>query len=236
MSLVRRIGLLMLLAVPAAHADIVDLSTATSGTINSALFERSMFTSGGTGNMEPFVRLHGTGTEQGYNTSGRPVPFDEVNGLNYTHDLTLGEVPIQYIAGVQYLELWLDINQAGNAAGAKLSLDSLQIYTSTIASQTTTDIASLGALRFDLDAGEDSWIVLDGRLSSGSGVGDMRALIPASLFEGEAPSTYLYVYSRFGEHHAANSGPEEWAIRAVPAPGAGGVLVVAGVCLSRRRR
>ena len=61
--------------------------------------------------------------------------------------------------------------------------------------------------------------------------------VPAQAFEGVSPSTYLYVYSRFGENNAANSGAEEWAIRtSAPAPGAAGVLALAGAFLSRRRR
>src|SRR5687768_599920 len=65
----------------AAHASIINLIDNTSGGVNGALFYRAAFNPGGTGNLDPFVRLQhdngpsnnshsGNGLEQGYNTSG----------------------------------------------------------------------------------------------------------------------------------------------------------------------
>ncbi|MHC4329244.1 MAG: hypothetical protein ACYSWW_14110, partial [Planctomycetota bacterium] len=68
----------------------------------------------------------------------------------------------------------------------------------------------LGTLIYDMDAGDDEWILLDYKLNHGSGSGDMLAYIPDSLFVG---GDYVYLYSRFGENHASNAGFEEWAIR-----------------------
>ena len=49
---------------------------------------------GGTGVLDSFVRLAADGTEKGYNTSGRPLPFDEKTNLTDTHDIQLGNIPI----------------------------------------------------------------------------------------------------------------------------------------------
>jgi hypothetical protein len=229
--------LCVMLTASSASAGLVDLTTQPSAVVSGGLFEQAGFRSSGTGTMSPFVRIQKSGVEQGYNTSGRPVPFDEVTALNYMHDLTLGDVPIRNVEGVLYFELWLDINQSGNASASLLSLDALQIYTSNVPSQTTTNVATLGALRYDLDESEDNWILLDAGLSSGSGQGDMRALIPVVAFQNELPSTYVYVYSAFGVHNAANSGVEEWAVEtAVPAPGGAGVLAAGLGLFTRRRR
>jgi hypothetical protein len=59
-----------------------------------------------------------------------------------------------------------------------------------------------------MDAGGDNWVLLDYRLNSGSGSGDMLMYVPDALFAGAA---YVYLYSRFGEHFAGDAGFQEWA-------------------------
>ena len=77
-------------------------------------------------------------------------------------------------------------------------------------------------------------LLLDYRLGRGSGSGDMLAYIPDGVFE-QSDGSYVYFYSRFGEHYANNAGFEEWAVRVgeplpkIPAPGAV-VLAGIGVC------
>src|SRR4051812_34276852 len=83
---------------------IVDLTTTTSGTINGALFQRASLQTSGTGAIESFLRLQASGTEQGYNTSGRPVAFDELTDPNFTRNLTLGQVPTLNVGGTNYYE------------------------------------------------------------------------------------------------------------------------------------
>ncbi len=74
-------------------------------------------------------------------------------------------------------------------------------------------------------------LLLDYRLGRGSGSGDMLAYIPESFF-GQSDGSYVYLYSRFGEHYANNAGFEEWAVRVgeplprIPAPGA---VALAGI-------
>src|SRR5262245_45624323 len=60
-----------------ARATIVDLINGNGpGTINGAMFEWTDFSSSGTGNTDPFLRVQADGTEQGYNTSNPSPPFE----------------------------------------------------------------------------------------------------------------------------------------------------------------
>ena len=144
----------------------------------------------GSGVLQPFVRLGASGIEQGYNTTGRPVPFDE-DTSPFTHDLLLSAVPIFNVNGTLYREFVLDINESSGGSNALLSLDVVQIYLSNTPSQTTTTVSSLGSPVYDLDAGGiDRFVKLDYSLNSGSGSGDMRLFVPDSLFS----TSYTYVY------------------------------------------
>jgi len=213
-----------MVAVQSLSAATVDLTAGegSSGTINGAIFEFRVEQPAGTGVINSFVRLQRNGIEQGYNTSGRPVPFDEKTDPNFTRDLTFGEVPIIVRDGVQYLEFLLDINEPNSASTSLITMTELQIYTSPIGSQTTTTVSSLGVLRYDLDAGGDSQVILDHRAAEGSGKSDMAVLIPLEFFAGVAASDFLYLYSQF---HKSGAGFEEWAVRSaeaqpIPAPAA----------------
>src|SRR5690242_11620025 len=52
----------------------------------------------GTGVINSFVRIQGAaaggGAEQGYNTTARPLQFDENKSPQFTRSLTLGQVPV----------------------------------------------------------------------------------------------------------------------------------------------
>jgi hypothetical protein len=52
-------------------------------------------------------------------------------------------------------------------------------------------------------------VLLDYRLNSGSGSGDMLMYIPESVFAG---GSFVYLYSLFGELHPGNAGFQEWAV------------------------
>ena len=208
------------LAPSAGQAAVVDLTTAgSSGTVNGAIFEQIDPQATGSGVIDPFVRVSTNDTiEEGYNTSGRPLEFDENSSPIFTHDLLLSDVPIVDIGGTLYRQFLLDINQT--LPGSLLSLDEIQIYQSNTAGLHSGFPAGFGTLVYDLDAGGDNWIKLDYALNSGSGSGDMFAYIPNSLFTGD---TYLYFYSLFGENFGNNDGFEEWAVlkgtTQVPEPG-----------------
>jgi hypothetical protein len=235
----------LVIAASSAQAVVVDLTQpgAQSGTINGALYETSDFRSGGTGVIESFVRLQQSGFERGYNTSGRPVAFNENTSGQFTRDLTLGQIPIRSIDGTDYYEFILDINQTN--ASPLLTLLQVKIYTSLVGSQTTSNVDSLGTLRYNMDGGSDSQVELDYSRSSGSGQGDMNLYVPVSFFGGAAANQFVYLYSEFGEPgQATNDGFEEWAVRGagdppvIPLPTASvmGLAGLMGVAAVRRRK
>jgi hypothetical protein len=203
----------LLSAVP-AYGTLLDLTVEYEGTINGAIFQRfSPETSTGTGQVEPFVRIQGRGVQEGYNTDGT-VEFDTKSNL-WTNSLLLSDLAVVPVDGVNYRGFLLDINQSKGSKGL-LSLDELKVYL-----ESSGDISaypeSFGSPVYDLDAVDDSWVKLDtGLAGSGSGSGDMLALIPDSVFAG--PGQYVYLYSKFGINESCNGGFEEWATQ-VPEPG-----------------
>ena len=234
----------------AAPASIVDLVNNASGSVNGALFFQASFNPGGTGVLDSFVRLNhnngpsnnghsGDGVEQGYNTSGRPVQYDENTDPNFTRDLLFGEIPTVTIDGVQYKEFVLDINEPLGGTQNLLSLDQVKIYSSAIGGQNGLE-SSLGTPLFTLGAFlNDNTVTLDATLNSGSGQGDMRMYIPLDNFDGVGANDFIYLYSHFGnldDDHHTGDGFEEWSIIAIPAPGVLALLGVAGLVGSRRRR
>jgi hypothetical protein len=231
-----------------ASADIIDLTSGvgSSGSVNGALFQFGN-DNGGTGLINPFVRLQANGTEEGYNTSASGVPFDEKPG-SWTHDVMLNQIPIITIEGVDYFEFLLDINESSGGGNQFLSLDAIQIYTSAIGSQNTTNVASLGVLRYNLDAGTDSHIRLNANNTSGSGQADMTAYIPISIFAGAGATDFVYFYSFFGglgtisgQRWTSSGGFEEWAVeinensRFIPTPGTLALLGL-GLIIARSNR
>ena len=226
------------------HAAVVDLTTAgSSGTINGAIFETTTVRPTGTGVIRPFLRVQANGEEQGYNTSGRPVAFDELTDPNFTRDLSLMELAVTTINSTPYFEFLLDINEPNGGGQNLLSLDRMQVSTSPTASQTTNVIATLGTLRYDLDAGADNHVLMDYDLASGSGSGDVRFFIPTAAFAAAQATDFLYMFVRFGDTESSGDGFEEIAALSngtniIPLPTAAGLAMAAfaGVGLRRRRR
>jgi hypothetical protein len=200
------------------NAAVVDLSTSNSGTINGAVFEFMTQQPTGTGVINPFLRIHGTGnagTEQGYNTSGRPTAFDEIKDPNFTRNIQFSDLQQTTIAlnGTTYFRILLDVNEP-NGNRSLITLDALQLYTSATGSQTTSNVASLGTLRYDLDAGGNNSVVIDAARNHGSGSGDVYIYIPTANFAGTADSDFVYLYARFGDADGddAQGGFEEFAL------------------------
>src|SRR5437660_11011090 len=81
----------VLFASTPAQATIVDLINGDSGTINGAQFDWTPEQPTGTGNIQPLLRGQADGAEQGYNTSGTPVPFDDKVGP-WTHHVPLAHL------------------------------------------------------------------------------------------------------------------------------------------------
>jgi len=232
----------------AASAVTVNLATGNSGTANGATFNWVDAQSTGSGVIDPFVRIERANADQvqGFNTSARPLNFDELTSATFTHDLLLGNVPI---VNGKY-EFLLDINQT--SANPLLSLDRIEIYTRSTAVTginmtgltDSSNLSGLGDLRWSLDSGTDgdSVVELDYSRNSGSGSGDMKMYVPVSFFQGDLGSRSVYLYSHFGVPNANNDGYEEWAIRlgssiAAPLPSASlmGVTGLLGLGAMRRR-
>ena len=222
---------LLLSAVFTSHAEAttIDLTTAgASGTLNGAIYTQGSVVSG-TGVFPSFVQIQpqtgNTTTEKAYNTTVNNVlnngPADPHN-----HEVRLSAVPIINVSGTNYYSFLLDINESsgqGHAGEQFLSLDRIQLYTSTAANLSTTTfdasglLPGLGTLRYDSGLGNEA--LLDYSLGSGSGKSDLELLVPVSDFAGALGSNYLYLYSAFGalgtvngRNYGASAGFEEWAL------------------------
>src|SRR4051812_6529503 len=115
--------------VPASMADLT--TRGASAVVDGGAIVRQVDAQPtGTGFIHSFVRVQGAasggGAEQGDNKDARPLQFDENKSPQFTRSLTLGDVPVVTVNGVNYREFLLDINQTSKAP--KLSLDEVRIY------------------------------------------------------------------------------------------------------------
>jgi hypothetical protein len=228
----------LLAAAGAARAAIMDLTEegAEADVYGARFIQFDSQTAAGTGYLDSFVRLQAKGIEAGYNTDGQ-LQFDTKGGP-FTRAIRVGDIPETLLHGILYRQLLLDINESHSRP--LLSLDELRIHVAAAANLTGYGTnPSFGRAVFDLDKTADNWIKLNYTLNSGSGRGDMLALIPSAAF-GSDQNRYVYLYSRFGANHAADGGFEEWApVRAFPIPEPASVtllLLGAAALLPRRRR
>ncbi len=198
---------------------VVDLTTAgATGTVNGAIFDQTGTQPTGSGVIHSFVRLNPGGNvavEQGYNTDARPLQFDENNSPVFTRALPLAEVPLVPINGTYYREFLLDVNQ--KSSSPQVSLDQLRLYVGNAPDlygydSTSDQLAGLNPV-YDLNAGVGgNSVLLNARLSHGSGSGDMFLYVPDSVLT-QGDGSYVYLYSKFGATVSANGGYEEWAVR-----------------------
>ena len=225
------------------QAAVYDLSTNSSVAVDTiygtAIFQTDATKPAGSGFLDNkgdiFLTVHNNGTEQGYNTGAQPAPFDvQRDGNRFNNGLKLSDLSIVSGAGGKtYFAFLIDINEPNSADKSMISLDSLKLYTSQTANQSTTTVDSLGVKRFDMDLPADSYIKYND-LNSGSGEGDFMFFIPTTAFFqdgflGQAAASmndYVYLYAQFGTNVAADTltqgGFEEfWTVKnvqAVPEP------------------
>jgi len=188
----------------------VDLSTPGAlGSVNGAFFSQFSGQPTGSGVIQSFVRLHAFGIEQGYNSDSRPVQFDENTTATFDHSLLLSSVPTVTVGGITYRVFMLDINQKQSSPFE--SLDELRFYVAGVGNLTGYDPSShqLAGIAPVYDLGANNWVLLNGELHPGSGVGDMLVYVPDAQFQG---GPYVYLYSKFGVNIPANSGFEEWSV------------------------
>jgi len=186
----------------------------------------------GTGNIDSFVRINpggSTDAEQGYNTDGRPLEFDENASGQYTRSLLLSDVGILNFNGTDYYEFGLDINQEKNSS--LLDLNQVQFFlTSSPSLLGSTDTASSSGQHslsfpnateqyvFNDPALPDNTVTLNYALNPGSGAGDLFLYIRTDLFNTASYGNYVVLFSQFGlppGSNAANDGFEEWWIRGI---------------------
>ena len=197
-------------------ATVLDLTTrGSSGAIEGAMFLQADPQPTGSGRIQSFLRIQGAAAhevvQQGYNTDARPLQYDENKSPTFTRSLLLTSVPRVNIGGTMFREFLLDINQ--KSSQPLLSLDELRIYLGASGNLTgysaaAKQLAGLSAI-YDLDASGDNEVLLDYRLNSGSGSGDMFVYVPDALFTG---GNYVYFYSKFGLEYASNAGFQEWSV------------------------
>jgi len=221
---------------------------------NGAIFYSTDIQPTGTGVIQPFVRIQAKPTEEGYNTDG-PIEFDtkDHTGQNWTHSITLSQVPIVTINGVQYREFLLDINETDSKVGRFLSMNEFELFQSTSNVLTGFDRTShtfstpgtaITNQVYDLDLGVngDQLVKMDYSQASGSGSGDMFVYVKNSFFTGVGQ--YVYLYSKFGTPDASDAGFEEWATRpgpnnppAVPLPASvwGGIALLGAMGAAKLR-
>ncbi|MCC6758871.1 MAG: hypothetical protein IT395_04515, partial [Candidatus Omnitrophica bacterium] len=200
---------------PYAHATLDLTTVGSSGFINDAYFTTTGVQSTGSGVINSFVRLQtNDNVEEGYNTSGRALLFDENNSPVFTKDLLLSEVPVVSLLNqsnqtTAYRQFLLDINQQNcgqnkpDCTSKFLSLDSLNIYLGSAGGLLQANPDDLGTSVFKLTADN---IKLNYDLNPGSGGGDMFAYIPDAFFTGT--NQYVYLYSKFGEEYPNTAGFE----------------------------
>jgi MYXO-CTERM domain-containing protein len=215
------------MAAAAARADTtLDLTgEGNTGEINDALFEQGDTTeSSGTGTFIAFLRIQKDGTEAGYNQDMKGA-YDEKD--SFTYNITLGDLPVVTINGVQYYEIWLDINENSGSSNEFLSIDQLKVRVSATlleGNDTAPDFDDItgSTLVYDMDAAPDGngTVKLDYSLEAGSGEPDMRFLLPVSLFSGISGINNdwgFYLFSDFGNLNStgydSSDGFEEWAVR-----------------------
>jgi hypothetical protein len=215
-----------------AKADFtIDLTTkGASGNSGPGIFQEFAFQPTGTGVFDPFVRIHQTGTERGYNTDGRPVEFETKDENQWTHSLALTSLGVVTRDGVDYFMFRLDMNEranqesSNNPEGRHLSMNDFRIYLGNAPDLLgfNDGFGANSVKVYDIDTADargGATVELNDKIDHGnnghgpgSGDSDMDVFIPVSLFQGKgAAFQWVYLYSSFGIPHPSDDGFEEWA-------------------------
>jgi len=218
-----------------ANATVLDLGTNGSGFINGAYFEVSSLHPAGTGVFDPFLTLHNSPWEQGYNSS--TPNFDTQREPQWNHEIRFSDLSVSTINGVAYYGFVVDVNEPNNPSQSTISLEGLRLFTSsTLQHSTSVDgngffNGSLGNLRYDLGANS---VLYDDR-HSGSGTADISIYIPVTAFAGTNANDYVYMYQRWGNADDSSTGgfEETSLIRGItPVPEMGALFPIVGLIVA----
>jgi uncharacterized repeat protein (TIGR01451 family) len=176
--------------------------------------------SSGTGIFDPFVRLQGSPTEQGFNTNG--AVEDQSKAGKWTHAIKAGAIPVVDCDGDPATdgdcwELFVDINESNTAK--YLSLNEVEIW--------FTDDPNLVGHPFTTTATtfqvyDFSGAILIHDVNQGSGRGDLRYLVELDNIDAWDADTYFVLYSQWGtsvgtapdgKTWGSEGGFEEWKVR-----------------------
>jgi hypothetical protein len=210
---------------------VVDATTTAGAFISYFGDSDTTFGSSGTGTFNPFVRLQGSPTEQGYNTNGT-TQFDTKVGT-WTHAIKVSEIPQRPCPQVSptllCFELFVDINEGNNAK--HIALNEVEVWFTT-----NPNLTGYGATGFSSGADKQydfSGAILINDVNPGSGRGDLRydipingtnpIALPANCDYGNAAcGTYFVLYSQWGTRPSATynseGGFEEWKVKVYPIP------------------
>ena len=203
-------------SVEVPNKNVSATCTTNDGAIVDYIGSSANNQSSGTGIFDPFVRLQGSPTEQGFNTNA-PVTFDAKTGT-WTHAILVSAIPVVTISGTRYWELFNDINEGNNTK--PVSLNRVEIWFTTNANitdgtgTTFTGFAAPATLQYAF-----SGSILINDVNQGSGRGDLRYLVPLTNIPTPPAGTYFVLYSQWGTTsttYNSDGGFEEWKVRKAP--------------------
>jgi uncharacterized repeat protein (TIGR01451 family) len=194
-------------------------ATTSGGALVTYIGDSAADGSSGTGIFDPFVRLQGSPTEQGYNTNGAKE-FNTKTGT-WTHAILVSDIPVVTVNGKNYWELFNDINETNSTA--YVSLNKVEAYFTSNANLTGYS-AGFGANATLQYAFNGAILIHD--VNSGSGRADLRYRIPTNGISipsncgylSSGCSTYFVLYSEWGttaaytdgNDYSSDGGFEEW--------------------------
>jgi len=181
--------------------------------------------SSGTGIFDPFLRIQGAPSEEGYNTDGT-TEFQTKTG-KWTKAILASAIPVVDcggdLAGTDCWELFVDINESNRAT--YVSLNEVEVWLTT--DQFITGYDTEGETGFTGQTGttqvyDFTGDILINDVNQGSGRGDLLFLIPVQEFES---GDWFVLYSEWGttaglapdgNTWGSEGGFEEWKVRKAP--------------------
>jgi len=178
--------------------------------------------SSGTGIFDPFVRLQGSPTEEGFNTNA-DVSFQTKAG-KWTHAIKVNAIPIVDCDGPDGAgtalcwELFVDINEGNSTKHVSLNEVEVWFTLDPLLTGYNDGFPAPATKEYDF-----SGAILINDVNQGSGRGDLEYLIPIAGVTAWTDATYFVLYSEWGTsgtigsiNYASDGGFEEWKVRKVP--------------------